>query len=55
MVGYTRTIGLCTPVLTMILAMNMRPFEKEIRRMKEVIEYVEREFRREIVHIKPLD
>ncbi|MGC1121206.1 MAG: hypothetical protein WBA22_08935 [Candidatus Methanofastidiosia archaeon] len=45
----------CVLILAMILVMNMRPFEKEIRRMKEVIEYVEREFRREIVHIKPLD
>lgn len=35
--------------------MNMKPFEKEIAEMKEIIEYVEKEFRREIVHIEPLD
>jgi hypothetical protein len=35
--------------------MNMRPFEKEIAEMKKTIEYVEKEFRRKIVHIKPLD
>lgn len=51
----TTTTGLCTLILAMILVMKMTPFEKEIRRMKEVIEYVEREFRREIVHIMPLD
>lgn len=30
----------------------MKPFEKEIAEMKKVIEYVEKEFRREIVHIE---
>ncbi len=36
----------------LIVVMNMRPFAKEIREMQELIEYVEREFRREPVHIK---
>jgi hypothetical protein len=35
--------------------MNMKPFEKEIAEMEKTIEYVEKNFRREIVHIKPLD
>jgi hypothetical protein len=34
------------------MVMDMKPFEKEIAEMKKVIEYVEKEFRREIVHIE---
>ncbi|MBU7025669.1 MAG: hypothetical protein HXS48_01910 [Theionarchaea archaeon] len=47
--------GLYTLEFTARVVVNMRPFEKEIAEMKRVIEYVEKEFRREIVHIKPLN
>ena len=46
---------LYTSEVAVLQVMSMKPFEKEIAEMKKVIEYVEKEFRREIVHIKPLD
>lgn len=46
---------LYTSKVVVLLVMNMKPFEKEIAEMKRIIEHVEKEFRREIVHIKPLD